>query len=98
MSSEILPEPPKPGLISYLKAVGPGVILGSLAIGSGEWILFPAVVVKFGPYLLWAALLSCVIQAVVAVESMNWLPPQRVIASGMTRIAGAASPPARSVS
>ena len=46
-----LPEPPKPGLISYLKAVGPGVILASLAIGSGEWILFPAVVVSFGPYL-----------------------------------------------
>ena len=73
MSSEILPEPPKPGLISYLKAVGPGVILGSLAIGSGEWILFPAVVVKFGPYLLWAALLSCIIQAVVAVESMKYV-------------------------
>ena len=37
-----LPDPPKPGLLSYLKAAGPGVILGSLAIGSGEWILFPA--------------------------------------------------------
>lgn len=67
-----LPEPPKPGLLSYLKAVGPGVILGSLAIGSGEWILFPAAVVSFGPYFLWAALLSCVIQAVVAVESMKY--------------------------
>ncbi|MCD6536593.1 MAG: Nramp family divalent metal transporter [Thaumarchaeota archaeon] len=72
MASEDLPEPPKPGLISYLKAVGPGVILGSLAIGSGEWILFPAVVVKFGPYLLWAVLLSCIIQAVVAVESIKY--------------------------
>lgn len=73
MSSDSLPEPPRPGLMSYLKAVGPGVILGSLAIGSGEWILFPAVVVKFGPYLLWAALLSCIIQAVVAVESMKYV-------------------------
>lgn len=73
MVSEDLPEPPKPGLINYLKAVGPGVILGSLAIGSGEWILFPAVVVKYGPYLLWAALLSCIIQAVTAVESMKYV-------------------------
>ncbi len=73
MSERDLPEPPKPGLISYLKAVGPGVILGSLAIGSGEWILFPAVVVKYGPYLLWAALLSCIIQAVVAFESMKYV-------------------------
>jgi hypothetical protein len=70
--SGVLPEPPKPGLLSYLKAAGPGVILGSLAIGSGEWILFPAAVVNYGPYILWAALLSCVIQAVVAVESMKY--------------------------
>ena len=67
-----LPEPPKPTIKEYLKAVGPGVIVGSLAIGAGEWILFPAVVVKFGPYLLWAALLSAIIQAVVAVESMKY--------------------------
>lgn len=67
-----LPEPPKPGLLSYLKAIGPGVILGSLAIGSGEWILFPAAVVKYGPHILWAAVLSCVIQAIVAVESMKY--------------------------
>ena len=73
MPPESLPEPPKPRLRSYLKAVGPGVILGSLAIGSGEWILFPAIVVKYGPYLLWAALLSAVIQAVVAVESLKCL-------------------------
>ncbi len=72
MPPESLPEPPKPGLMSYLKAVGPGVILGSLAIGSGEWILFPAIVVKYGPYLLWAALLSSIIQAVIAVESIKY--------------------------
>lgn len=72
MASSDLPEPPSPGLLNYLRAVGPGVILGSMAIGAGEWILFPAVVVKFGPYLLWAALLSCIIQAVVAYESMKY--------------------------
>jgi len=54
-----LPEPPKPGLLSYLRAAGPGVIVGSLAIGSGELILFPAAVVNYGPSILWAALLSC---------------------------------------
>jgi hypothetical protein len=36
MAPEDLPEPPKPGIWSYLKAVGPGVIVGSMAIGSGE--------------------------------------------------------------
>ncbi|MCX8202894.1 MAG: Nramp family divalent metal transporter [Nitrososphaeria archaeon] len=66
-----LPEPPRPGLWSYLRAVGPGVIMTSLAIGAGEWILFPAAVVRFGPYLMWAAAFSCVLQAVLAVESMK---------------------------
>jgi Mn2+/Fe2+ NRAMP family transporter len=67
-----LPEPPKPRLLSYLRAAGPGVIVGSLAIGSGELILFPAAVVNYGPRILWAALLSCIVQAVVAVEAMKY--------------------------
>ena len=43
-----LPEPPKPGLASYLRAVGPGVILGSMAAGSGERILLLAAAVRCG--------------------------------------------------
>ncbi|MCS7133915.1 MAG: Nramp family divalent metal transporter [Candidatus Caldarchaeum sp.] len=72
-SSEVveLPEPPKPGFRSYLRAVGPGIIMASLAIGAGEWILFPAAVVRFGPFLMWAAAVSCILQAVLAVESMK---------------------------
>lgn len=67
-----LPPPPPPKLSSYFKALGPGVIMASLAIGSGEWITFPAVVAAFGPQLLWAAALSCLLQAVLAVESMKY--------------------------
>lgn len=67
-----LPPPPRPGLRSYLRAIGPGIIMASLAIGSGEWILFPALVASVGPYLLWAAALSCILQAVLAVESMKY--------------------------
>jgi Mn2+/Fe2+ NRAMP family transporter len=67
-----LPPPPPTKLSAYFKTLGPGVIMASLAIGSGEWILFPAVVAAFGPALLWAAALSCVLQAVLAVESMKY--------------------------
>ncbi|MEM3397482.1 MAG: Nramp family divalent metal transporter [Nitrososphaerota archaeon] len=67
-----LPPPPPPKASAYLKALGPGVIMASLAIGSGEWITFPAVVATFGPQLLWAAAFSCLIQAVLAVESMKY--------------------------
>lgn len=70
-SGEIPPPPPR-SLKSYFKALGPGVILASLAIGSGEWITFPAVVAAFGPQLLWTAALSCLLQAVLAVESMKY--------------------------
>ena len=69
---EELPPPPPPRLAAYLKAIGPGVIMASLAIGSGEWITFPAVVTTFGPQLLWAAAFSCLLQAVLAVESMKY--------------------------
>jgi len=69
---EELPPPPPPRLAAYLKAIGPGVIMASLAIGSGEWITFPAVVATFGPQLLWAAAFSCLLQAVLAVESMKY--------------------------
>jgi len=67
-----LPPAPPPRLAAYLKAIGPGVIMASLAIGSGEWITFPAVVATFGPQLLWAAAFSCLLQAVLAVESMKY--------------------------
>jgi Mn2+/Fe2+ NRAMP family transporter len=67
-----LPPPPPTKLSAYIKTLGPGVIMASSAIGSGEWILFPAVVAAFGPALLWAAALSCVLQAVLAVESMKY--------------------------
>ena len=71
-SGSELPPPPPPKFSAYFKTLGPGVIMASLAIGSGEWILFPAVVAAFGPALLWAAALSCVLQAVLAVESMKY--------------------------
>ncbi len=66
-----LPVPPS-GFKPILRTLGPGVIMASLAIGSGEWILFPAVVAAFGPKLLWMAALSCILQAVLAIESMKF--------------------------
>lgn len=70
-AAEELPPPPA-GLKASLAAIGPGVILASLAIGAGEWILFPAMVVSYGPGLMWTALIGCVIQAVLGVESMKY--------------------------
>ena len=50
-----LPEPPRPRGWQWLAAVGPGVILLGASIGSGEFLLGPAVMVKYGLALLWIA-------------------------------------------
>jgi len=71
-SKRELPPPPPPGLLSTLKAIGPGIILASLSIGAGEWIFFPAMIVKYGPSLMWMAAVGCILQAILGVESMKY--------------------------
>ena len=58
-----LPPPPR-GIVGHLKAIGPGIILASLSIGAGEWFLFPAMILKYGPMLMWTAAVGCILQAV----------------------------------
>ncbi len=52
-----LPEPPH-----WTKALGVGVVAMGLAIGTGELILWPHLVTKFGYDVLWAALLGITFQ------------------------------------
>ena len=49
-----MPVPPNPKGLGWIPVVGPGVILLGLSIGSGEFLLGPAVIVKHGPTLLCA--------------------------------------------
>ncbi|RLE52922.1 MAG: hypothetical protein DRJ33_02430 [Candidatus Methanomethylicota archaeon] len=71
MNEAELPLPPK-GFLGHLKAIGPGIILASLSIGAGEWFLFPAMIVKYGPMLMWTAAVGCILQAVLGAESMKY--------------------------
>ncbi len=52
-----LPQPP-----SWRKALGVGVVVMGLAIGTGELILWPHLITKFGLGLLWLALLGILFQ------------------------------------
>jgi len=52
-----LPPPP-----NWKKAIGVGVIVMGLAMGTGELILWPHLVTKFGPGLLWLALIGITCQ------------------------------------
>lgn len=67
-----LPEPPRPRGWQWLAAVGPGVILLGASIGSGEFLLGPAVMVKYGLALLWIAGFAIVLQTLFNTELMRY--------------------------
>jgi hypothetical protein len=67
-----LPVPPSPTGLGWLAAVGPGVIVLGLSIGSGEFLLGPAVFVRHGLSLLWVTTVAVVLQAVFNTEVMRY--------------------------
>lgn len=52
-----LPKPPR-----WTKALGVGVVVMGLAIGTGELIMWPHLVTKYGIHLLWLALVGIIAQ------------------------------------
>ncbi len=67
-----LPEPPKPRGLEWIRAVGPGVIILGLSIGSGEFLLGPAVFVRYGLALLWVTVVAIGLQTVFNLEVMRY--------------------------
>ena len=67
-----LPNPPTPRGIQWLGVVGPGVIVLGLSIGSGEFLLGPAVFVRHGLVLLWVTFLSVYLQTIFNTELMRY--------------------------
>ena len=67
-----LPEAPTPKGFGWLAAVGPGVIVLGVSIGSGEFLLGPAVFVKYGLTLLWVTGISVFLQTIFNTELMRY--------------------------
>ena len=67
-----LPVPPDPRGLQWLGVVGPGVIMLGVAIGSGEFLLGPAVFVRHGPSLLWVTVVSVYFQTIFNTEVMRY--------------------------
>ena len=63
-----LPAPPAFTLRNALRTVGPGVIGLGIAIGSGEWLIGPAVVLKHGAALLWITTVAVLLQVILNQE------------------------------
>jgi hypothetical protein len=67
-----LPAPPDPRGLEWVRVVGPGIIILGLSIGSGEFILGPAVFVRHGLSLLWVVVSAVVLQTIFNLEVMRY--------------------------
>jgi hypothetical protein len=61
-----------PAPVSWKRMVGPSLILAGLALGSGEFILWPRIVHVSGFVFIWAALLGIVTQFFINMEIERW--------------------------
>lgn len=73
-----LPEP-----VSIWKMVGPSIILAGLALGSGEFILWPYITFRSGFIFLWAAMFGIFLQYMINLEIIRW-----TLATGESAITG----------
>ena len=67
-----LPAPPMPRGLGWLAVVGPGVIVLGASIGGGEFLLGPAVFVRYGLSLLWITGVAVWFQTVFNTELMRY--------------------------
>jgi hypothetical protein len=67
-----LPAPPAFTWRGVLRTIGPGVIGLGVAIGSGEWLLGPAIIVRHGPGLLWITTVSVLLQVILNLEMARY--------------------------
>lgn len=67
-----LPAPPSFTPRNVLRTIGPGIIGLGIAIGSGEWLLGPSVVARYGPALLWVTTVSVLLQVFINIEMARY--------------------------
>ncbi len=67
-----LPAPPVLHGFGWLRAVGPGVIVLGVTIGSGEFLLGPAAFVRYGLSLFWVVVIAVFLQTVFNTEVVRY--------------------------
>ncbi|MCA1586598.1 MAG: Nramp family divalent metal transporter, partial [Acidobacteria bacterium] len=87
-----LPLPPQPHGFGWLTVVGPGVIVLGLSIGSGEFLLGPAVFLRHGLSLLWVTVAAVVLQTIFNMEVMRYtLATGEPVFTGFMRTRGSST-------
>src|SRR3712207_231496 len=67
-----LPAPPPYSVPQALKTAGAGAIILGISIGSGEWLIGPAVTAQFTAALLWVATVSILLQWIFNEEETRY--------------------------
>lgn len=67
-----LPKPPPAHGWNILAVIGPGAIILGVSVGSGEWLLGPAVFVKYGMTLLWVTTVAVFLQTILNTEVVRY--------------------------
>jgi hypothetical protein len=67
-----LPPPPSFNFRNIITTIGPSAILLGTSIGSGEWLLGPAVTAQYGGFLLWLVPVAIVLQAIINTEFIRY--------------------------
>jgi hypothetical protein len=67
-----LPAPPPFTLRNLFRTIGPGAILLAGSIGGGEWLIGPAIAVKYGTGILWIATVAIALQLVFNLEAIRY--------------------------
>lgn len=67
-----LPAPRRLTLRNALAVMGPGVIMLSASIGSGEWVFGPALAVQYGFAILWIVTFAVITQTILNGEFMRY--------------------------
>ena len=67
-----LPAPPSTRGLRLLAVVGPGVIVLGASIGSGEWLIGPTTLVRYGASLLWVTALAVFFQTIFNTEVVRY--------------------------
>ncbi|QDU53471.1 Nramp family divalent metal transporter [Gimesia panareensis] len=72
-----------PPAISWMKMIGPSIMLAGLSLGSGEFVLWPYITYKTGFIFFWACLLGVITQFFMNMEIERW-----TLATGESAITG----------
>ena len=67
-----LPEPPAYNFRNLIKMIGPGAVLLASSIGGGEWLVGPAVAVRYSLHFMWLVPVAIFFQLILNLQAVRF--------------------------